>query len=78
VRREQIFAAHLRTAGDDLVLVTSDQRLLKAAQAEGMLYPELQEKRVITPVAAVSSRQVQNYLRQVRQFVNLVNTQLGL
>jgi predicted nucleic acid-binding protein len=30
-------AASLRPAGDDLVLVASDQRLLKAAQAEGLV-----------------------------------------
>jgi predicted nucleic acid-binding protein len=30
-------AAQLRSQGDDLVLVASDQRLLKAAQAEGLL-----------------------------------------
>jgi predicted nucleic acid-binding protein len=30
-------AAYLRLGGDDLVLVSSDQRLLKAAQAEGLL-----------------------------------------
>lgn len=37
-------AAHLRLGGDDLVLVTSDQRLLKAGQAEGLLIfnPETQ------------------------------------
>ena len=43
-----------------------------------VLYPELREKRVVTPVAAVSARQVQKYLRQVRQFVNLVTTRLEL
>src|SRR5262249_7930367 len=30
-------AAHLRSGGDDVVLVSSDQRLLRAAQAEGLL-----------------------------------------
>jgi predicted nucleic acid-binding protein len=30
------FAVNLRKAGDDLVLVASDQRLLRAAQAEGL------------------------------------------
>jgi hypothetical protein len=29
-------AAQLRAAGDDLLLVASDQRLLRAAQAEGL------------------------------------------
>ena len=42
------------------------------------LYPELREKGVITPVAAVSARQVQKYLRQVKQFVNLIITRVGL
>ena len=38
-------AAQLRAGGDDLVLVASDQRLLKAAQAEGLvtLDPETQD-----------------------------------
>lgn len=38
-------AAQARPAGDDLVLVASDQRLLKAAQAEGLttLDPETQD-----------------------------------
>ena len=37
-------AAHLRTQGHDLILMASDQRLLKAAQAEGLLIfnPEMQ------------------------------------
>jgi predicted nucleic acid-binding protein len=37
-------AAHLRTQGHNLILMTSDQRLLKAAQAEGLLTfnPEMQ------------------------------------
>ena len=43
-----------------------------------VLYPELRRKKVITPVAAVSARQVQKYLSQVRQFVNLVTTRLDL
>ncbi len=30
-------AQHLRSQGDDLVLVASDQRLLRAAQAEGLV-----------------------------------------
>lgn len=30
-------ATHLRTGGDDLVLVAADDRLLKAARAEGLL-----------------------------------------
>ncbi len=37
---------HLRSAGDDLVLVASDQRLLRAAQAEGLAIfdPETQDQ----------------------------------
>ncbi|MCI0388839.1 MAG: hypothetical protein MOB07_08755 [Acidobacteria bacterium] len=31
------FAANLRARGDDLVLVASDGRLLRAAQAEGLI-----------------------------------------
>jgi predicted nucleic acid-binding protein len=39
-------ALHLRAGGDDLVLVTSDQRLLHAAQTEGLVTfnPETQDQ----------------------------------
>jgi predicted nucleic acid-binding protein len=39
-------AQHLRAGGDDLALVSSDQRLLCAAQAEGLitLNPESQDQ----------------------------------
>ena len=39
-------AQHLRSRGDDLVLVASDQRLLRAAQAEGLVgfNPETQDQ----------------------------------
>ena len=39
-------AQHLRARGDDLVLVASDQRLLRAAQAEGLdtFDPEIQDQ----------------------------------
>jgi predicted nucleic acid-binding protein len=39
-------ARRLRSAGDDLVLVASDQRLLRAAQAEGLMTfdPESQDQ----------------------------------
>ena len=39
-------ARKLRRAGDDLVLVASDQRLLRAAQAEGLttFNPETQDQ----------------------------------
>jgi predicted nucleic acid-binding protein len=39
-------AQHLRNQGDDLVLVASDQRLLRAAQAEGLVTfdPETQDQ----------------------------------
>ena len=43
-----------------------------------VLYPELREEKVITPIAAVSARQVQKYLSQVKQFVNLIITRLGI
>ena len=39
-------AQHLRVPGDDLVLVSSDKRLLHSAQAEGLLAfnPESQDQ----------------------------------
>lgn len=39
-------AAHLRNRGDDLILVASDQRLLRAGQAEGLVTfnPETQDQ----------------------------------
>src|SRR5437773_585432 len=39
-------AQHLRGRGDDLVLVASDQRLVRAAQAEGLVTfnPEIQDQ----------------------------------
>jgi hypothetical protein len=39
-------AARLRLAGNDLVLMASDQRLLRAAQSEGLLIfnPEVQSQ----------------------------------
>jgi predicted nucleic acid-binding protein len=39
-------AQHLRSGGDDLVLVASDQRLLRAAKAEGLITfdPENQDQ----------------------------------
>jgi predicted nucleic acid-binding protein len=39
-------AQHLRSRGDDLVLVASDQRLLRAAQSEGLVTfnPETQDQ----------------------------------
>jgi hypothetical protein len=43
-----------------------------------VLYPELRSSTVIVPSAAVSARQVQNYLSRVKQFVNLVITRLGI
>jgi HEPN domain-containing protein len=43
-----------------------------------VLYPELREKSVIPPSAAVSARQVQKYLSQVKQFMNVISTRLGL
>jgi predicted nucleic acid-binding protein len=43
-------ARKLRRAGDDLVLVASDQRLLRAAQAEGLttFNPETQDQATLT------------------------------
>ncbi|HIE30417.1 TPA: hypothetical protein EYP66_24415 [Candidatus Poribacteria bacterium] len=43
-----------------------------------VLYPELRPSAVIVPSAAVSARQVQNYLSKVKRFVNLVITKLGI
>ena len=39
-------AQHRRSRGDDLILVASDQRLLRAAQAEGLstFDPEIQDQ----------------------------------
>lgn len=44
LRSALTFATNLRARGDDLVLVASDQRLLRAAQVEGLLVfkPETQ------------------------------------
>lgn len=46
LRSALVIARRLRAAGDDLVLVASDQRLLRAAQAEGLitLNPESQDQ----------------------------------
>jgi predicted nucleic acid-binding protein len=45
-------ARKLRAAGNDLVLVASDQRLLRAAQAEGMkiFNPETQDRAALAPL----------------------------
>jgi uncharacterized protein len=45
-------AQRLRADGKDLVLVASDQRLLRAAQAEGLITfdPESQDKTVLAPL----------------------------
>jgi predicted nucleic acid-binding protein len=45
-------ARRLRAAGDELVLVASDQRLLRAAQAEGLnrFDPETQDHAVLAPL----------------------------
>jgi predicted nucleic acid-binding protein len=47
-------AASLRTSADDLVLVSSDQRLLKATQAEGLqtFDPETQTQAELTALLA--------------------------
>ena len=47
-------ARKLRAAGDDLVLVASDQRLLRAAQAHGLvtLDPELQDQEALSKLLA--------------------------
>ncbi len=45
-------AQHLRSRGDDLVLVASDQRLLRAALAEGLatFNPETQDQAALAPL----------------------------
>ena len=45
-------ARKLRKTGDDLVLVASDQRLLRAAQAEGLatFNPEIQDAAALAPL----------------------------
>jgi uncharacterized protein len=45
-------AQHLRSRGDDLVLVASDQRLLRAAQTEGLVTfnPETQDQAALAPL----------------------------
>ena len=47
-------ARRLRAAGDDLALVASDQRLLRAAQADGLLRfnPEFQDQAALTVLVA--------------------------
>ncbi|HQU47269.1 MAG TPA: type II toxin-antitoxin system VapC family toxin [Pirellulales bacterium] len=46
-------AEHLRNQGDDLVLVASDQRLLRAAQAEGLVTfnPETDDQATLAALA---------------------------
>lgn len=45
-------ARKLRAGGDDLVLAASDQRLLRAAQAEGLttFNPEIQDQAALAPL----------------------------
>jgi hypothetical protein len=43
-----------------------------------VLYPELRRNKVMTPSAAVSAPQVQKYLRQVKEFVNLMISRLAI
>jgi predicted nucleic acid-binding protein len=47
-------ARRLRSAGDDLVLVSSDQRLVRAAQAEGLMTvdPETQNQTALAAILA--------------------------
>lgn len=49
-----VIARRLRRAGDDLVLVASDQRLLRAAQAEGLITfnPETQSHPALAALLA--------------------------
>ena len=52
LRSALVIARKLRAGGDDLVLVASDQRLLRAAQAEGLttFNPETQDQAVLAPL----------------------------
>jgi HEPN domain-containing protein len=43
-----------------------------------VLYPELRDLSIIIPITAVSERQARGYLSQVKQFVNLLISQLRL
>jgi len=43
-----------------------------------VLYPELRELFVVMPATTVSEKQVRRYLSQVKQFVNLLISQLEL
>ena len=64
----------------DTVLVDASVKLAHTLLSvrDRVLYPELREELVIIPSAAVSARQVQRYLSQVRGFVNLISARLGL
>jgi len=54
LRSALAFARKLRAAGDDLVLVASDQRLLRAAQAEGLVTfnPDIQDQAALSLLLA--------------------------
>jgi predicted nucleic acid-binding protein len=54
VKSALAIARRLRSAGDDLVLVSSDQRLLRAAQAEGLMTfdPESQDQAALAAILA--------------------------
>src|SRR5262249_18340294 len=53
LRSALAYALRLRSRGDDLVLVASDQRLLRAAQAEGLtkFNPENQDQAALAALA---------------------------
>lgn len=52
LRSALVIARKLRAGGDDLVLAASDQRLLRAAQAEGLITfnPESQDHAALAPL----------------------------
>ena len=70
----------LHVFAKDTTLVASSVKLSPALSniRDRALYPEWCEETVITPSAAVSARQVRKYLSQVKEFVNLIITQLSL
>jgi uncharacterized protein len=54
LRSALAIAQRLRASGDDLVLVASDQRLLRAAEAEGLrtFNPEIHDHAALAPLIA--------------------------
>ncbi len=70
----------LNVFAKDTLLVVESVKLSHTLlnMRDRVLYPELRGGIGITPSAAVPARQVQKHLSLVKQFVNLIVTQLGL